>query len=91
MFDSDYSKTSSSLPREGEGLVSFFDQEPVKGESNRTEWSSAPVPEEDLREGMDDYRKSEESDLDDVQELIASMPHNVAKRDKNMSSGSTPH
>jgi hypothetical protein len=58
------------------GLVSFFADEPAPTRS--TEWSATPVTEEDLREGMDDYKRSEESG-EDLKDLIAGMPHNIAK------------
>lgn len=73
-FDGEY---QAAPARESE-LVSFFADEPAPTRS--TEWSATPVPEEDLREGMDDFRKGEETQ-EDLSELIASMPHNVAKRD----------
>jgi hypothetical protein len=72
-FDGEY----SAVPARENGLVSFFaDEAPA---TRSTEWSSTPVPEEDLREGMDDFRKAEDS-AEDLSDLIASMPHNVAKR-----------
>lgn len=77
-FDGDYRTSSSSTQDRGEsGLVSFFADEPAPTRS--TEWSATPVTEEDLREGMDDYKRSEESG-EDLKDLIAAMPHNVAKQ-----------
>ena len=59
------------------GLLSFFSDEPAPTRS--TEWSATPVTEEDFREGMDDYQRSEEPG-EDLKDLIASMPHNLARR-----------
>jgi len=86
-FDVDYrSSESSDAPKSSSGgLVSFFDDEPVDTKNRRTptEWSAAPAPEEDLTEGMDDFKRNPESsreDSDDLKDLIAAMPHNIAKR-----------
>lgn len=76
-FDGDYrSASSSDQARNDGGLVSFFADEPAPTRS--TEWSATPVTEEDLREGMDDYKPSEDSG-EDLKDLIAGMPHNIAK------------
>jgi hypothetical protein len=79
-FDSDYRTASSCTASDAkvEGLVSFFSDEPTPTRS--TDWSATPVPEEDLREGMDDFKRSEESG-EDLRDLIAAMPHNVSKRE----------
>jgi hypothetical protein len=79
-FDGDYrtASTSDQPDKLQGGLVSFFCDEPAPTRS--TEWSVTPVTEEDLREGMDDYKRSEESG-EDLKDLIASMPHNVARRE----------
>lgn len=83
-FDGDYrDNQTSDLPRE-EKLVSFFDDEPAHTQSNNTDWAASRVSEEDLREGMDDYKKSEEGS-EDLKDLIASMPHNIAKHSKKTS------
>ena len=58
--------------------MSFFSDEPPPTRS--TEWTATPVTEEDLREGMDDYKRSQESGEEDLKDLIAAMPHNVARR-----------
>ena len=81
-FDYDYRSSESSgngNKSSEKGLVSFFDDEPVDTSNRRTEWSATPVTEEDLREGMDDYKKTNEEDTEDIKNLIAAMPHNVSK------------
>ena len=87
-FDSEYrgSESSSRDQSSGKGLVSFFDDEPVDCGSRKTEWSAQTAPEEDLREGMDDFRKCED-DGEDLKELIESMPHNLLKKDSNPNKG----
>ena len=79
-FDSDYrtSESSAANDKGQKGLVSFFDDEPPDTQSRKTEWSAQRAPEEDLREGMDDLRISEE-ETPDIKDLIAAMPHNVSK------------
>ena len=81
-FDSDYRVASSNSAEEHSsrgGLVSFFSDEPPQARNTNTEWSATPVTEEDLREGMDDYKRAEESG-EDLKDLIAAMPHNLARR-----------
>ena len=80
-FDGEYRESSSSSEPRGE-LVSFFDSEPVQTQVVRstTDWTATRVTEEDLKEGMDDYKTSEEPASEDLKDLIASMPHNVARR-----------
>lgn len=81
-FDADYRSSDSSgqgNKSSEKGLVSFFDDEPVENSNRRTDWSAAPAREEDLREGMDDYKKATEEDSEDIKKLIASMPHNMNK------------
>ena len=70
--------------------MSFFDDEPVDTTNRRTptEWSATPAPEEDLTEGMDDFKRNPQSsreESEDLRELIASMPHNLAKRQEDSS------
>ena len=81
-FDRDYqsSAPAPAVPAEqprSKGLVPFFSDEPVEKSISRTEWTASSAPEEDLREGMDDYhRLSKEGEDDEIKQLIASMPHN---------------
>jgi hypothetical protein len=84
-FDGEYrtASTGTSTDKPAGGLVSFFSDEPPPARS--TEWSATPVTEEDLREGMDDYKRSEETG-EDLKDLIAAMPHNVARRDQQRES-----
>ncbi len=92
-FDGEYRTSVSSDAQKSSsttGLVSFFDDEPVETTNRRTptEWSAAPAPEEDLTEGMDDFRRNPQSsreESEDLRELIAAMPHNVAKRQQDSS------
>ncbi len=77
-FDSEYRTASSTSGGSQGGLVSFFADEPPPTRS--TEWSATPVTEEDLREGMDDYQRANESFEGDLKDLIAAMPHNIARR-----------
>jgi hypothetical protein len=88
-FDGEY-RTSESNRAPATGLVSFFDDEPVDTTNRRThtDWSAAPAPEEDLTEGMDDFKRKPQSsreESEDLRELIAGMPHNVAKHQQNTS------
>jgi hypothetical protein len=66
------------------GLVSFFQDDPVDATNrpaSRTQWSDSAAPEEDLREGMDDYARvsPNEETSEDLKDLIAGMPHNKLK------------
>ena len=81
-FDGEYrtASTETGADKQTGGLVSFFADEPPPARS--TEWSATPVTEEDLREGMDDFKRTEESG-EDLKDLIAGMPHNVARRDQD--------
>ena len=100
-FDGDYrSGSSSSVPAPESaspgprGLVSFFQDDPVDTSnrlSSRTQWSATSAPEEDLREGMDDYARPTrgEETSEDLKDLIASMPHNVASKKSASSSKNT--
>lgn len=74
-----------SAPSGSRRFVSFFEDEPVDTNnrpSSRTQWSASSAPEEDLREGMDDYARPNpsEDNCDDLKDLIAGMPHNVLAR-----------
>lgn len=79
-FDGDYRDNHQECGGPRGELVSFFETEPVQPQGRSTEWTASPVSEEDLKEGMDDFAKSEEPSSEDLKELIASMPHNIAKR-----------
>jgi len=90
-FDNDYRTGSSNAPETSSsssaprgGFVSFFEDDPVDTTNrppSRTQWSASAAPEEDLREGMDDYTRPgpSEEPSEDLKELIASMPHNKIK------------
>lgn len=67
-FDNEYakSKTNNAVhqevpsaapkPRPGpRSLVPFFADEPIDSSDSRADWVNDAAPEEDLREGMDDY------------------------------------
>ena len=95
-FDGDYrSGSSSSVPAADSassgprGLVSFFQDDPVdtaNRSSSRTQWTATSAPEEDLREGMDDYARPTPETSEDLKDLIASMPHNIAAKKSASSS-----
>ncbi len=94
-FDGDYRTGSSNVPESvssgPRGLVSFFQDDPVdttNRPSSRTQWSATAAPEEDLREGMDDYARPNpaEETSEDLRDLIASMPHNVAAKKSSKNS-----
>ncbi len=74
-----HEKGASQNPPAERELKSFFDNQPVAVSSKALE--STPVPEEDLKEGLDLIRPAAGQDEDPMlAELIRNHPNNVAKR-----------